>query len=144
MTRQSTRSTGWIASTRAEAEQGIANSLREAYPGPKQADAVIRETQKIYRANFFPEMKTDWRVHPNFVGHKDWNGCFRCHDGQHTATDGQKAINGTDCRACHLILAQGSGGKLNEINPKGHEFFHVDSEYSEFSCADCHTGGIQK
>jgi hypothetical protein len=60
------------------------------------------------------------------------------------ATDGQKSINATDCRACHLILAQGSGEKLNEVSLNGHEFFHLDSEYSQFSCAECHNGGPQQ
>ena len=89
-------------------------------------------------------MNTDWRAHPNFVGHKDWNGCFRCHDGKHVAADGQKSIKASDCRSCHLILAQGDPEKMNDINPKGHDFFHIDAEYSDFSCTDCHTGGVQK
>ena len=43
--------------TKSEAEQGIANSLREAYPDPAQADRIINEAQAIYRENFFPEVK---------------------------------------------------------------------------------------
>ena len=131
-------------STNAAAVQGIANSLREAYPDPAQAERVINETQAIYRDNFFPEMKTDWRTHPNFISHKDWDGCFRCHDGKHMAADGKKSIKASDCRSCHLILAQGSGETLDQLNPKGHDFMHVDAEYSDFSCAECHTGGVQK
>ncbi len=130
--------------TRAEAEQGIAAELREAYPDPAQASRIINEAQAIYRANFFPEVKVDWRAYPNFVGHKDWNGCFRCHDGKHLADDGQKSIQASDCRSCHLILAQGDPESMNNINPKGFEFMHIDAEYSDFSCTDCHTGGPQK
>ena len=91
--------------TKAEAEQGIANSLREAYPDPAQANPIIKETQAIYRENFFPEVKVDWRTYPDFVGHKNWNGCFRCHDGKHVAADGKVSIKASDCRSCHLILA---------------------------------------
>jgi hypothetical protein len=65
-----------------EALQAIATSLHAAYPDPAQADPLIAEAQAIYRQNFFPEMKTDWRTHPNNIGHKEWNGCFRCHDWQ--------------------------------------------------------------
>lgn len=130
--------------TRAEAEQGIANSLRDAYPDPALANPIINEAQAIYRENFFPEVKVDWRTHPDFVGHKNWNGCFRCHDGKHVAADGKMSIKASDCRSCHLILAQGSGEALNQINAKGHDFVHIDAEYSEFSCSECHTGGIQK
>jgi nitrate/TMAO reductase-like tetraheme cytochrome c subunit len=131
-------------STKPEALQNIAASLREAYPDPAQADPVINEAQAIYRANFFPEVKLDWRTHPDFVGHKTWDGCFRCHDGKHNAADGQMSIKASDCKSCHLILAQGSGEKLDQVNPKGHDFMHIDAEYADFSCTDCHTGGLQK
>jgi len=131
-------------STKAEAEQGIANSLREAYPDPAQANPIINEVQAIYRQNFFPEVKVDWRTYPDFVGHKNWNGCFRCHDGKHLTADGKMSIKASDCKSCHLILAQGSGEALEQINAKGHDFIHIDAPYAEFSCVDCHTGGPQK
>jgi nitrate/TMAO reductase-like tetraheme cytochrome c subunit len=131
-------------STKAEAEEGIANSIREAYPDPAQANTIINEAQAIYRQNFFPEVKVDWRTYPDLVGHKNWNGCFRCHDGKHVTADGKMSIKASDCRSCHLILAQGSGEALNQINAKGHDFVHIDAEYSEFSCSECHTGGVQK
>jgi hypothetical protein len=41
-------------------------------------------------------------------------------------------------------LAQGSGEAFNQIDPKGHNFIHIDAEYSEFTCVECHTGGPQK
>jgi nitrate/TMAO reductase-like tetraheme cytochrome c subunit len=131
-------------STKGEAEQGIADSLREAYPDPTQANPIIKEAQAIYRDNFFPEMKVDWRTYPDFVGHKNWNGCFRCHDGKHVSTDGKMSIKASDCKSCHLILAQGSGEALEQINYQGHDFIHIDAPYAEFSCVDCHTGGPQK
>jgi hypothetical protein len=127
-----------------EALQAIATSLHTAYPDAKQADPLIAEAQAIYRRNFFPEMKTNWRTYANNIGHKDWNGCFRCHDGNHKTSDGNKTIAASDCRSCHLILAQGSGEQLKKLNADGYEFFHIDSEFSEFSCAMCHTGGTQK
>lgn len=130
--------------TTVEAEQGIANSLREAYKDSPEASQITGVVQAIYRENFFPEVNTDWRSHPDFVGHKNWNGCFRCHDGKHVSADGKKSIKASDCKACHLILAQGNGEALNQVNPQGHEFIHIDSPYSDFSCTDCHTGGLQK
>jgi nitrate/TMAO reductase-like tetraheme cytochrome c subunit len=130
--------------TTAEAEQGIAKSLHEAYPDRAQAEPIIEETQRIYRANFFPEVKVDWRTYPDFVGHKNWNGCFRCHDGKHVAADGKMSIKASDCRSCHLILAQGDPEGMKQINAGGHDFVHIDAPYTEFSCTDCHTGGVQK
>jgi NapC/NirT cytochrome c family, N-terminal region len=127
-----------------EALRGIATSLHAAYPDPAQADPLIAETQVIYRENFFPEMKTDWRTHPNNIGHKEWNGCFRCHDGNHKTADGKKMTAASDCNSCHVILAQGSGEQLKKLNADGYTFFHIDSEFSDFSCSTCHTGGPQK
>ena len=74
----------------------------------------------------------------------NWDGCFRCHDGKHVSADGNRSIKASDCNSCHLILAQGSGEALQQINAKGHEFMHIDAPYTEFSCTDCHTGGVQK
>jgi hypothetical protein len=41
----------------------------------------------------------------NDLGHTDFPGCFRCHDGSHTGENG-KAIT-QDCNACHEPLAMG-------------------------------------
>jgi hypothetical protein len=64
----------------------------------------------IYLRNIFPAMKMTWGVHPNNIGHNDFPGCFRCHDGSHTSADGQVITN--DCSACHGLLA------VEEQNPK--------------------------
>jgi len=57
----------------------------------------------IYRRNVFPAMKVTWGLYPNNIGHTDFPGCFRCHDGQHAAA-GDKSI-GQDCNSCHQLLA---------------------------------------
>jgi nitrate/TMAO reductase-like tetraheme cytochrome c subunit len=64
----------------------------------------------IFTHNVFPEMKVSWGTHPNHIGHMSYPGCFRCHDGDHTAKDG-KAIT-QDCAACHNLLA------VDENKPK--------------------------
>jgi nitrate/TMAO reductase-like tetraheme cytochrome c subunit len=57
----------------------------------------------IYNRNVFPDLKVTWGTYPNNLGHTDFPGCFRCHDGSHTAADG-KTIS-QDCNACHELLA---------------------------------------
>jgi hypothetical protein len=64
----------------------------------------------IYLRNIFPAMKMTWGVHPNNLGHNDFPGCFRCHDGSHTSADGQTIPN--DCATCHNLLA------VEDENPK--------------------------
>jgi hypothetical protein len=104
----------------------------------------VSEVQQIYRANFFPEMKADWRAYPDNLSHKDFAGCFRCHDGLHKTTDGKGQISASNCNNCHTILAQGSGEQLAKLDPKGHSFFHIDAINEDFSCNTCHTGAFPK
>jgi len=124
-----------------EAAKGIAASLHASYPNQAGVDKLVAETEHIYSENFFPEMKTDWRVHPDNIGHKTSAGCFRCHDGRHTTDDGKQVISAS-CNLCHIILAQGSGKQLQQLNAAGDDFFHIDSAYTEPDCASCHTGAL--
>jgi len=130
--------------TESEALQTIAAVLRAAYTDYSKIDSLVGEVQDIFRNNFFPEMKANWRVYPDNISHKNWAGCFRCHDGRHKTADGKRSIKASDCNSCHIILAQGSGPQLETLNPKGLPFFHIDAEYSDFACAECHTGGLVK
>jgi hypothetical protein len=127
-----------------EATQKISTNLRANYPKLADIDALIAEAQQIYSENFFPEMKTDWRTHPDNIGHEISSGCFRCHDGNHKTDDGKKMIPAENCNECHVILAQGSGEQLQQLNANGYDFFHIDSTYLDFSCAGCHTGSLSK
>ncbi len=63
-------------------------------------------------------MKASLENYPNNIGHKDWPGCFRCHDGQHKTADGKRTIKANDCNACHTILAQGSGAELRSTHAR--------------------------
>lgn len=131
----------------ADAPQKIADFLRTKYTDKSQAEAVpaaITAVQAIFATSIFPERKADWRVYPNNIGHKDWPGCFRCHDSKHTSTGG-RTISSNDCTSCHTILAQGKGNELMQLNGAGMEFKHPGGELDpELTCADCHNGGIQK
>jgi len=49
-------------------------------------------------------MNLKWGEHPNLIGHEESPGCFRCHDGSHTAQDGRTIS--ADCNTCHILLAQ--------------------------------------
>ena len=85
-------------SSKENAKNAIATALGAFYlkQYPKvheeQQDAIkkaISEVQKIYRINIFPEMKVDWRTHPDNVGHTLFPGCFRCHEGNHVSREGK-------------------------------------------------------
>ncbi len=94
---------------------GITSYYRSNYPDIYNTKRALVEQSannvaEIYMRNIFPDMKVTWGVHPNNLGHNDYPGCFRCHDGSHTSADGQTITN--DCSACHNLLA------IQEVNPK--------------------------
>ncbi len=125
--------------TEAEAMAGIAGRLRATYASAPEVDDLVRKVQTIYQQNFFPEMKADWRAYPVNIGHKDWAGCFRCHDGKHSAVGTKKQIPASDCTSCHTIIAQGTGAELNQMSPRL-EFKHPGDPV-DGACNDCHSGG---
>jgi len=95
--------------------EGIENYYRTSFPDLYASKRALIEQSaenlaRIYLRNIFPDMKMSWGVHPNNLGHNDFPGCFRCHDGSHTSADGQTISN--DCTACHNLLA------VQEENPK--------------------------
>lgn len=133
--------------TQAEAPQKIADFVRGKYPDRAQANNVattITALEQIYATTIFPERKADWRVYPNNIGHKDWPGCFRCHDDKHKTAQGE-SVRSSDCTSCHTIISQGSGASLETLSAKGLKFDHPGGELDpDLTCSDCHNGGIQK
>lgn len=109
----------------------------------RQVNATVAELQKIYERTIFPEMKTNWSVHPNNIGHRDSLGCFRCHNDAMLDEEGE-AIS-ADCNVCHIILTQGEGAIDTKAGfDTGLEFLHPEDweTFDEFTlCSDCHTGG---
>jgi nitrate/TMAO reductase-like tetraheme cytochrome c subunit len=93
----------------------IAEFYKTTYPAVYQSrrasvETALREVQRIYGRNVFPSMRLTWGTHPNHIGHEDFLGCFRCHDGSHKTAGGR--VISQECDACHQILAQ------DETNPK--------------------------
>jgi hypothetical protein len=64
---------------------------------------AARAVLAIYNRNVFPDLKVTWGTYPNNLGHMDFPGCFRCHDGSHTSTEGASITQ--DCSTCHELLA---------------------------------------
>ncbi|MGP8155829.1 MAG: cytochrome c3 family protein [Candidatus Acidiferrales bacterium] len=94
---------------------GLDDFYRKSYPDVYRDQHALLETsigqvQAIYLRNVFPAMNVTWGTYPNNLGHMDFPGCFRCHDGSHTSADGRTIPN--DCDTCHTMLA------VEEQNPK--------------------------
>jgi nitrate/TMAO reductase-like tetraheme cytochrome c subunit len=94
---------------------GFEDFYRSQYPliwdsQRTQIDQGAKTLAAIYGRNVFPFMKVGWGTHPNNLGHNDYPGCFRCHDGNHNTKAGKSITN--DCSMCHNLLA------VDEPNPK--------------------------
>ena len=137
--------------TTVDAARGIAETLttfyQSRYPASAKTNTAlitqsVGETQRIYRHNFFPRMNVSWRVYPDNLGHQNFPGCYRCHDGNHTSADDKTITH--DCSACHTLIMQGQAGKL-EANLAGVEFKHpvdISGLWKQTKCSDCHSGSL--
>ncbi|MBV9216149.1 MAG: NapC/NirT family cytochrome c [Acidobacteria bacterium] len=134
-------------STTDEAVSAIAGGLNDyyktTYPDVYSAKAgsvggAVAEIQRIYQTYFFPEMKTDWQVHLNNIGHYNAQGCFRCHDGQHFSSDGKVIRN--ECSICHTTIDQSWGGKTYTADNGMFRHPVELGDRNTFQCAACHKG----
>ena len=140
--------TGTYATTDAAVE-AIAESIHgfyeSKYPQVAQSKQLeirdaISTLQEIFRRTTFPEMKLNWQTHPNNLGHFYFNGCFRCHDGQHVSPEGK--VISKDCDTCHTVIGQEEGGVSLAAMPKVNFQHPVDlGDMTQVNCSDCHTGG---
>ena len=136
--------------TSADAQKAIAASItkfyQDKYPqiASSKADSVqqaVTELQRIYSTTFFPEMNLNWKTHPNNIGHFYFQGCFRCHDGNHVSKDG-KTIS-KDCNSCHTVIEQQESGTQVAALPVQPFKHPVDlGDMTAVNCSDCHNGGV--
>lgn len=112
-------------SSNEEAYRAIPESLTRFYQQSDPALAAQRskdimaaggEIAAIYNRNVFPDLKVTWGTYPNNLGHTDFPGCFRCHDGSHSTSD-QKMTITQDCSTCHepLAIEEASPGVLKTL-----------------------------
>jgi hypothetical protein len=131
--------------TTPEAVNGIASSLNDFYRvnyadvyAQKRAsiDSAVKEVQHIFQTYFFPEMKTDWQAHPNNIGHLYFDGCFRCHDGEHVSKEGKVITN--NCNVCHTMIYDSASP---ETSAKTGPFVHpvdLGALADKHKCDFCH------
>ncbi len=105
----------------------------------EQADDVLHD---IYSANFFPEMKTDYRARNNDLSHFVDEGCFRCHFSDLETETGEKIS--ASCDSCHTIVAQGPSDEIADLpnDISGLPFEHpveIGDAWQTIRCTQCHT-----
>ena len=111
-----------------------------------KVNQAVDQVQQLYARMAFPTMDVNWTTHPNNLGHKDWPGCFRCHDGKHL-NQNKESIR-IECNLCHSIPLKdrpdGTTATLavqDQFQPKSHIDTHwVARHRFEFdnTCQGCH------
>ncbi len=105
-----------------------------------QIDQAVKGLIAAFSNNIFPYMQASWDAYPDHIGHKVYNGCFRCHNDRHTSEDGR--VISMDCNLCHTILQQGTPGEYEVAQfDESLEFKHpvkLRGGYKVGLCADCH------
>ena len=91
--------------------EGLRDFYADQYPDvyrtkAAQINSAIDRMQVLYRLTASPEMRVTAQTYPDHLGHTDFPGCFRCHDGGHVlVVDGvatAETIPST-CNACHTF-----------------------------------------
>jgi len=114
--------------------------------GERKADIekAVLTVGDIYGRTVFPYMKVDWKTYPENIGHRNWPGCFRCHDGEHLSADGKAISN--DCTLCHTMPQRGPIEKLGALPPIYGEDWHpmkLEGKHSQIPCYQCHYAGVR-
>jgi len=107
---------------------------------------AIDVLKKIYKDSVFPSMEVSWNSHPDNLGHKEWPGCFRCHDGKHISQDGSSIR--LHCNICHSVpktVAEGQPSPSISMVQAGEPPSHLATNWmaehrfqANTDCEDCH------
>jgi hypothetical protein len=99
----------------AKLPEELTEFYRRNYPGiyaqrAGEVEGAARAVLAVYNRNVFPDLKVTWGTYPNNLGHTDFPGCFRCHDGSHATSEGATITQ--ECNTCHESLA------MDEASPE--------------------------
>jgi len=117
-----------------------------------KAESFMKGLQSQYMTDLmdrhrFDEAGLSWRSFPDDEGHKNFPGCFRCHDGKHKTADGEPIR--LHCNLCHtipVVLKEGEPSPpLPDLNrlpqPPSHlaaDFMSVHKTHLDATCQACH------
>ncbi len=121
-----------------------------SYPAAASQSEAVDQAEKLARELIvqlvFEKPGITWESFPDNRGHKQFPGCFRCHDDNHVSTDGRSIR--LNCDTCHNIPVTVSGDDLpplmSIVKPEQPEF-HGESSFlfdhrllANESCTTCH------
>jgi NapC/NirT cytochrome c family, N-terminal region len=109
-----------------------------------QVDQAIDTVSAIYERNVFPTMKVNWTTYPNNIGHRNWPGCFRCHNDHHVSQKGKVLTSA--CPVCHTFPQRGPLTPLGATTPVSLGPWHpwpLKGKHATTLCNLCHRAGYQ-
>jgi nitrate/TMAO reductase-like tetraheme cytochrome c subunit len=139
--------------TRDAAHAGIRGEImafyEKQYPSVRTGraadlDDTVRRITEIYDRSVFPEMKVNWKTYASNIGHRNWPGCFRCHDGKHVSADGQTLSK--ECTTCHTMPQRGPLSPIGTAMPASDQNWHpweLKSKHAQILCNRCHAAGYR-
>ena len=107
-------------------------------------ETAIEAVTILYGQSVFPRMKVNWNTYASNIGHRNWPGCFRCHDGNHAAADG--TILSRECTVCHTLPQRSALMPLGSAVPEGSQNWHpmpLAGRHAEILCNKCHAAGYR-
>jgi len=90
----------------------------------KAADVLF---EQAYAVNVYERLNIGWGTYTSQLGHRNDQGCFRCHDDEHKSKDGQSI--GQDCESCHSILTEDE--RRSEMNSDLKSYLFLETKKEE-------------
>lgn len=130
-------------------KESVYSFYRDRYPAVlkekgEDIEKTIETMIAIYDASVFPEMGVNWKTYGSNIGHRNWPGCFRCHDGSHITEDGKPLPS--DCDLCHTLPQRGLLLPLGSLPPSSNQEWHpmeLKGRHREIRCDRCHEAGFR-
>jgi len=127
----------------------ISSYYEKNYPSiPKRRNDALEEAiatvVNIYDRAVFPAMNVNWKTYGNNIGHRNWPGCFRCHDGRHVTETGEVLTR--SCTICHTMPQRGPLVPLGTVMPTSQLPWHpweLQGKHAEMLCNRCHAAGYR-
>jgi hypothetical protein len=139
--------------TREKANEGLTAEItgfyRQKYPAIYEArradvEKAAKTATEIYGRSVFPAMKVNWKTYPSNIGHRNWPGCFRCHDGRHVSKKGK--VLSLECSECHTMPERGPLMPLGAVSPDRKLPWHpveLNGKHARILCSRCHSAGYR-
>jgi hypothetical protein len=113
---------------------------------PDEIDQAAETAQDLVKRLVFERPGVTWQSFPDNGQHKEFAGCFRCHDGNHLSPEGESIR--LHCNICHSIpVTVGEGDRPPQMpvvsveEPASHlaANFMADHRFqADESCVKCH------